>query len=142
MCALRRFRTATAARNRSGAHFRRGESGQYGRTRRSLTLQPTAFPEVESLLEGLRKRLRMPAAWAAKDGIQPGLTAVNDGKAVNERDVLILLTEVNLEKPAIRYRTKYAEKRTKHTIFRTIICKNRTDNQKYHYLCSHQRWRI
>lgn len=106
------------------------------------TLQPTAFPEVESLLEGLRKRLRMPAAWAAKDGIQPGLTAVNDGKAVNERDVLILLTEVNLEKPAIRYRTKYAEKRTKHTIFRTIICKNRTDNQKYHYLCSHQRWRI
>jgi len=24
---------------------------------------------------------------------------VNDGKAVNERDVLILLTEVNLEKP-------------------------------------------
>gem|GEM_PF-6203123 len=42
--------------------------------RRSLTLQPTAFPEVESLLEGLRKRLRMPAARAAKDGIQPGLT--------------------------------------------------------------------
>lgn len=61
-------------------------------TRRSLTLQPTAFPEVESLLEGLRKRLRMPAAWAAKDGIQPGLTAVDNGKAVNERDVLILLT--------------------------------------------------
>ena len=41
----------------------------------------------------------MPAAWAAKDGIQPGLTAVNDGKAVNESDVLILQTEVNLEKP-------------------------------------------
>lgn len=62
-------------------------------------MQPTAFPEVESLLEDLRKRLRMPAARAAKDGIQPGLTAVNDGKAVNERDVLILLSEVNLEKP-------------------------------------------
>ena len=58
-----------------------------------------AFPEVESSLEGFRKRLRMPAAWAAKDGIQPGLTAVDNGKAVNERDVLILLTEVNLEKP-------------------------------------------
>lgn len=43
----------------------------------------------------------MPAAWAAKDGIQPGLTAVNDGKAVNERDVLILLSEVNLEKPEV-----------------------------------------
>lgn len=41
----------------------------------------------------------MPAAWAAKDGIQPRLTAVDNGKAVNERDVLILLTEVNLEKP-------------------------------------------
>ena len=68
-------------------------------TRRSLTLRPTAFPEGESLLEGLRKRLRMPAAWAAKDGIQHGLTAVDEGKAVNERDVLILLTEVNLEKP-------------------------------------------
>ena len=62
MCAKRRCSTATAARNRSGAHFRRGESGQYGRTRRSLTLQPTSFPEGESLLEGLRKRLRMPAA--------------------------------------------------------------------------------
>lgn len=64
-------------------------------------MQPTAFLEGESLLEGLRKRLRMPAAWAAKDGIQPGLTAVDDGKAVNERDVPILLTEVNLEKPEV-----------------------------------------
>ena len=62
-------------------------------------MQPTAFPEVESLFEGLRKGLRMPAAWAAKDGIQAGLTAADDGKAVSERDVLILLTEVNLEKP-------------------------------------------
>ena len=62
-------------------------------------MQPTAFPEGESLLEGLRKRLRMPAAWAAKDGIQPGLTDVDDGKAVKEKNVPILLTEVNLEKP-------------------------------------------
>ena len=97
--AIRSASLRPQCRSASGAHFRRGESGQYGKTRRSLTLQPTAFPEVESLLEGLRKRLRMPAAWAAKDGIQPGLTAVDDGKAVNERDVLILLTEVNLEKP-------------------------------------------
>ena len=43
----------------------------------------------------------MPAAWAAKDGIQHGLTAVDNGKAVNERDVLILLTVVNLEKPEV-----------------------------------------
>ena len=64
-------------------------------------MQPTAFPEVESSLEGLRERLRMPAAWAAKDGIQPGLTAVNDRKAVNEGDVLIELTEVNPEKPEV-----------------------------------------
>lgn len=43
----------------------------------------------------------MPAAWAAKDGIQLGLTAVDNGKAVNERDVPILLTEVNPEKPEV-----------------------------------------
>lgn len=47
----------------------------------------------------MRERLRMPAAWAAKDGIRHGLTAVDDGIAVKERDVLILLTEVNREKP-------------------------------------------
>lgn len=64
-------------------------------------MQPTAFPEVESLLEGLRKRLRMPAAWAAKDGIQPGLPAVNYGKTVKARDAPILLTEVYLEKPEV-----------------------------------------
>ena len=64
-------------------------------------MQQTAFPEVESSLEGLRKRLRMPAAWAAKDGILLGLTAVDYGKAVKEGDVLILLTEVNLEKPEV-----------------------------------------
>lgn len=51
------------------------------------------------MLEGLRKSLRMPAAWAAKDDIHFGLTAVDDWKAVNEREILILLTEVNLEKP-------------------------------------------
>lgn len=65
----------------------RGESGQYEDTRRSLTLQPTAFPEVESLLEGLRKRLRMPAAWAVKDGIQPELAAVDKGKAVKREEM-------------------------------------------------------
>lgn len=91
----------SAARNRSGAHFRRGESGQYERTRRSLTLQPTAFPEVESLLEGLRERLRMPAAWAAKDGIRFGLPAVNYEMPVKKRGVPIQLTEVNQEKPEV-----------------------------------------
>ena len=43
----------------------------------------------------------MPAAWAAKDGIQPGLTAVDDVKTVNERDVLFLLTDANREKPEV-----------------------------------------
>ena len=43
----------------------------------------------------------MPAAWAAKDGILLGLTAVDYGKAVKEKDVLILLTKVNLEKPEV-----------------------------------------
>lgn len=71
------------------------------KTRRSLTLQPTAFPEGESLLEGLRKRLRMPAAWAAKDGIRFGLPAVNYGETVKEKDVPTKLTEVNPEKPEV-----------------------------------------
>ena len=43
----------------------------------------------------------MPAAWAAKDGIQPGLPAVNYGKTVKARDAPILLTEVYLEKPEV-----------------------------------------
>lgn len=64
-------------------------------------MQPTAFPEVESLLEGLRKRLRMPAARAAKDGIHLGLPAVNYGTTVKEKDVHTQLTEVNLEKPEV-----------------------------------------
>lgn len=64
-------------------------------------MQPTAFPEVESLLEGLRKRLRMPAAWAAKDGIHLGLPAVDYGIPVEGKDVPTQLTEVNLEKPEV-----------------------------------------
>ena len=64
-------------------------------------MQPTAFPEVESSLEDLRKRLRMPAAWSAKDGIQLGLPAVNYETTVKETDVLTLLTEVNSEKPEV-----------------------------------------
>ena len=64
-------------------------------------MQPTAFPEVESSLEDLRKRLRMPAAWAAKDGIRLGLPAVNYETTVKGNDVLIELTEVNLEKPEV-----------------------------------------
>ena len=64
-------------------------------------MQPTAFSEVESSLEGLRERLRMPAAWAAKDGIRLGLPAVNYGTTVKEKDVHIELTEVDSEKPEV-----------------------------------------
>lgn len=43
----------------------------------------------------------MLAAWAAKDGIHLGLPAVNYKTTVKEKDVLIQLTEVNLEKPEV-----------------------------------------
>ena len=72
-----------------------------GRIFRGVRCEKRAFPEVECLLEGLRKRLRMLAAWAAKDGIHLGLPAVNYKTTVKEKDVLIQLTEVNLEKPEV-----------------------------------------